>query len=132
MSDTQKKNSVAEPIETYRPGANVNIQLEYFGGEKDDFTVKLPGGLEILELKEAALEATADEDKKDKKVKFKLGLKKDSLIIKLFFENHVVSGRKSMASLLKATPKCLQELLRWIEDNIFSQIPSDTPEEADE
>ncbi len=126
------QNLVAAPITVYRPNAHHQITLEYFGGKHEPFTAKLPGGLEIMQLKEAGMEAIAEQEKGSKKAQFKLGLKKDSLIIKLFFERHVVSGRKSLDSLNQATPKCLNNLAIWIEDNIFSQIPSDTPEDDDE
>lgn len=126
--EKEVKNKIGKEVTNYKPGDHVGIKLTYFGGETEDFTVKLPGGLAILELKEASMEAISDEDKHDKKMRFKIGIKKDSLIIKLFFERHVVSGRKSMDSLLKAHPDSLQQLMKWIEDNVFSQIPSDESE----
>lgn len=128
VTEENKKNVIGSKIINYKPGNHAGIKLRYFGGETDDFTVKLPGGLAILELKEASMEAISDEDKHDKKMRFKIGINKDSLIVKLFFERHVVSGSRSMDSLSKATPACLKQLMKWIEENVFSQIPSDESE----
>lgn len=124
----EEENVIGGKVTNYKPGGHIVIKLSYFGGETEEFTVKLPGGLEILELKEASMEAISDEDKHDKKMRFKIGINRDSLTIRLFFERHVVSGRKSLESLKLATPKCLKGLMKWIEDNVFSQIPSDESE----
>ncbi len=124
-----------EKIKSYKPGIPIEIKLEKFDGKTEDFTIKLPGGLGILELQETALEATYESSgKKSKGDMIKIGISKESVLITKFFEDYVLGGRKAIKNNLidEIHPKSLKKLVKWIEDNIFSQIPSeDSDQEAE-
>lgn len=121
-------------IENYKPGTHVEIELEKFGNEKESFTVKLPGGLGILELRETSLEAKYESsNKKGVEDTIKIGISKTSLLITKFFEDSILGGRKIIKKdgLNEFTPSSLIKLNKWIEENIISQIPSEDSDKED-